>query len=98
MNRRVLTAGLLTAMAAPALASDDAVFDYRSFTVDMRAMTTDRTAVTASIRAASAAIIASTVLPLLRGSAFTSISCSGNSRGMRRANSSKPAVTQAGMR
>ena len=50
MNRRVLTAGLLAAIAAPALAADDAVFDYRGFTVDMRAMTTDRTAVAASIR------------------------------------------------
>ena len=52
----------------------------------------------ASRRAASALIMASTLLPALRGSAFTSISCSASSRGMRRANSSKPASTQAGMR
>src|SRR5690606_27738857 len=52
----------------------------------------------ASMRAASAIIIASTVLPLVRGSALTSMSCNGSSRGMRRANSSKPACTHPGMR
>jgi hypothetical protein len=50
LNRRVLIAGLLTAIGGPALAREDAVFDHRGFTVDMTAMTMDRTAVAAWIR------------------------------------------------
>ena len=51
----------------------------------------------ARIRDSSAASKASTGLPL-RGSGRISVNTSGNSRGMRWANSSKPASTQAGMR
>lgn len=51
MTRRILTAGLLVAIAAPALAEDSPVFDYRGFTVDMTAAAPEkRAAVGAYIR------------------------------------------------
>ncbi len=37
MTRRIVAAGLLAVVAAPALAEDDPVFAYRGFTVDMTA-------------------------------------------------------------
>lgn len=51
MTRRILTAGLLAVIAAPALAEDSPVFEYRGFTVDMTAAAPDkRAAVGAYIR------------------------------------------------
>jgi hypothetical protein len=51
LNRRVLGAGLLALIAAPAFAADGDVFDYRGFTVDMTALEGDRrTAVAGWIR------------------------------------------------